>query len=814
MIPNIQYVTANGKKVEQPREWDDVQSQALHELVLHNTPVKLVVCIEFDPDLNPQKDATECLALAARFVRDTLQIDDKPVCTSTTHTTHELRYPDHVLANTEALALVWSHMHMAAESSADPSELRVLRRVDGAVREQWLFCFGAIPTSIKAPEVEAHLLHNIAVPPPPFWPIPAQWKPRAYPQGLLVGGPGYTMTAPFDAATALLTAAWPERAATIISVTPMHPRKPNKLMPLAVRIALATTMCHCDKDADAAVDRKFAGSYVDVHGEGGIAKWHCDYCQTERTVALPRESEAVYSFLRRYWSSERWMEALNATYTQLADGGIEERMVNEHGDIVFVSRHGGVKPYLRGHKYVVWTAAAPKKKGPGRPRKDTPAPEAAEEQKQWALLDPFDYWSESLDRARCKAKIFNPELPPGRRGDFLNMYEGFGMKPKESASGRLQDAAPLLRAHIRDVICYGNPVEFEFLETCLAQLVQCPWRKLGIVFVLKSKQGAGKNSLLDVLRKIFGHHGIEVTSAKHATGNFNQHLQNKILVILNEAVWGGDKQSEGTLKAAITESATIFEHKGVDAQEGTNYWTFFISTNEKWCIPASADARRYHMLPVSDARIGDAPYFSALHKAIEAGEDREYMWYLLHRRCPHPDEWQPCHHMPPRTRAFVEQMMQDRGQSLLRFLVSQLQEDGEWIYPALASSVPIIQRGRPTKVLGSKVLDAFRNTGDLHVRTQLTHQRDITAFFNETLGDGLFDPRARFLAAEQPAYTTSDKCYQFASAEDIMHHLSHNVLRVPNYFAPSADKDLQPQPKRARFHDDDAEDDDDLEVAK
>ncbi len=798
MIPNMRYATADGKNVEQPPNWDEVQAQALHELVFPNTPVKLFVRIELDPDLNPQKDTLALVKAAASFVGRTLNINSAPDYTSTTPTTHELRYPDYVLADTKALMLVWSHLHTEAERCANPSELRVMRRVDGAVREQWIFCFGAIPHSIKAPQGPDHLLHNVATP-PSYWPIPAGWKQRVYPgEAALVGGPGRKMKAPFEHAKALVRAVWPDRnPGEIASVTPMHASKENKLMPKAVRIVLTAPSCYCENKAP-----NIACSYVDVHGEDGKAEWHCDHCHTVRTEMMPTSSEAVYRFLKRYWSIDGWMDALNATYTQLADATIVERMVDDENEVRFLTyKEAQVAAYLRGHKYVQWTATK-KKRSVGRPKKD--AVEAAEEQ-EWSLHDVFSDWTKSLDRARCKAKIFNPARPPGRHRDFLNMYEGFGMEPKEPATRELANAAPLLRAHVREVICHGSAVEFEFLETCLAQLVQYPWRKLGIVFVLKAKEGAGKNTLLDVLRKIFGRHGIEVTSAKHVTGNFNNHLQNKIIVVLNEAVWGGDKQSEGTLKASITESFSMFEPKGVDAKEGTNYWTFFISSNEKWCIPASADSRRYHMLPVSDHRIGDKAYFSALHKAIAEGEDREYMWYLQHRPCQHPYVWQPCHNMPPRTRAFVEQMMQDRKQALLRFLVGQLEEDGEWIYPTLGSPIPIIQRGRTTNVAGRKVLDALRSSGDMYVRMQLVHQRNVSAFLKETLGDSLFNSRARFSAAEQPVYTTNDKCYNFASAEDIMQHLSNEVLGVPDFFA-RPDEDLQPEVKRLRPNDEDAND--------
>ena len=418
-------------------------------------------------------------------------------------------------------------------------------------------------------------------------------------------------------------------------------------------------------------------------------------------------------------------------------------------------------------------------------------------------IDPFTkLWKTSLDRSKCKAAIFNPQLPKGVAGDWLNTYEGFGMEATPPMSGELNDAAPLLRAHILQVICNNDPVMEDYLLTCITQMVRYPWIKLGIVFVLKSKQGAGKNTLLDALNRIFGHHGLELNQARHITGNFNQHLANKICIILNEAVWGGNKQSEGTLKAAITDSNTIIEKKGVDAHSGRNYWNFFISSNEAWCVPATPESRRYVMLPVSDARIGDKAYFKTVHTAIRNGEERELLWFFLNRPCPNPTQWRPEHNMPPRSAALVDQMLQDKTKALLRFLVNQLKEEGCWIQAAGCECVgaggcsfdscstrylrqPIIQVGRETLIRGQEVLKALHRIAkhDAALRAVIPDQAGLSKFLNETLGSECFKNRARFNAAQMPHDgSTSDKGYWFASAEEIQAHLNTNVLKVPNYF--------------------------------
>jgi hypothetical protein len=344
-----------------------------------------------------------------------------------------------------------------------------------------------------------------------------------------------------------------------------------------------------------------------------------------------------------------------------------------------------------------------------------------------------------------------------------------------------------------EVICAGDDEKCEFFIKSVAKLVKYPWLKLGVSIVMLSRQGAGKNTILDVILEIFGRHGIEITQQAHATGKFNQHLRHKIFVVLNEATWGGDKQSEGAFKAAITECKNLFESKGVDVQQGENFWSFFISTNEKWAIPATTDGRRFSMYEVSNHRIGDHAYFAELHNAIEDHEKYEFLWYLLHK-VDVELTWRAEAHMPVDSgTAFADQILQDRKNASLKWLVDQLHEFDEW--RDTITDRPIIQSGRETYVLPRVVFGAWK----LQVQdrnAQFQHQRVLTDFLKTTLGGDCFSNRGPCPAAKRtgPPEDYAKNMYRFASAERIRTHIATHVLRCPNYFAPV----LEREPKRAR----------------
>ena len=77
----------------------------------------------------------------------------------------------------------------------------------------------------------------------------------------------------------------------------------------------------------------------------------------------------------------------------------------------------------------------------------------------------------------------------------------------------------------------------------------------------------------------------DLASLGQITGRFSGHLADKVLVHANEAIWGGNKAEEGTLKAMITDDKMAMESKGRDIVTINNYKRVIISSNEQWAVP-------------------------------------------------------------------------------------------------------------------------------------------------------------------------------------------------------------------------------------
>ena len=160
-------------------------------------------------------------------------------------------------------------------------------------------------------------------------------------------------------------------------------------------------------------------------------------------------------------------------------------------------------------------------------------------------------------------------------------------------------------------------------------MIQHPERKSGIALVVKGEKGTGKSIIFEnVLERILGSAYIKIDKPEQVTGKFNQHQYGKLLLVLEEAIWAGDKNAEGALKSMITDKKTVFEAKGIDPVPGDSFVRLAFVSNEKQAVPATADERRFFALKTSIERQGDKQYFRELLAEIESGGLEVFMYHL------------------------------------------------------------------------------------------------------------------------------------------------------------------------------------------
>jgi hypothetical protein len=238
-------------------------------------------------------------------------------------------------------------------------------------------------------------------------------------------------------------------------------------------------------------------------------------------------------------------------------------------------------------------------------------------------------WLKSSNRRQYQKVVFSPKKNTPQ--DYYNLWRGFAVQPAKG------DCDPYLQ-FILEVICKHDKAKYEYLINWIAFLIQKPHQLPEVAIVLMGGQGTGKGTFTRPLLKITGGHGIETSSVDQVTGRFNSHLADKVLVHANESTWGGNKQSEGSLKTLITEPSRLLERKGLDIQEMENCVHLIVSSNEDWPVAAALDDRRFAFYEVSDKRKQDSTYFEPIHRWFDSGGPSFLLHFLKNRDI---SDWHP-----------------------------------------------------------------------------------------------------------------------------------------------------------------------------
>lgn len=285
-----------------------------------------------------------------------------------------------------------------------------------------------------------------------------------------------------------------------------------------------------------------------------------------------------------------------------------------------------------------------------------------------------DAWMQMPGRTLYDKMIFEPGWSEEKcaKENALNLWTGFAVKQKKGGSWNL------LREHVRVNMCNEDEEYFEWLLTWMAQLVQFPGEKQGSATVVKGAMGSGKTKLSFWLREAIGKaHSVEVTQSTQVLGKFNKLLESQILVVMEEATWGGHHQANGVLKSLITSEDIVIEPKGLDPIYVTNYSRIMVCTNSDWAVPVDlAEDRRFFVLEVQNnhKQTRDTVYFSAIDDQMRNG-GVEVMMFDLMNFVP-KNGWDVLRN-PPKTSAGAAQGLS--GLSNLERCMFEIVQDGYFI---------------------------------------------------------------------------------------------------------------------------------------
>ena len=238
---------------------------------------------------------------------------------------------------------------------------------------------------------------------------------------------------------------------------------------------------------------------------------------------------------------------------------------------------------------------------------------ARNEKDKWVKV--FPSWLTWHDRRTYKGVVFEPDVTFADDtkgglldGDVLNLWGGYGVRPMEGPIDTFVN-------HVIHVWCSGNEGAAEGMLDRMAATVQFPGRVGLPMDVLIGPQGAGKSGILDAFwRPLLGRHYLSVDKAEHVLGRFTEHLRYNVVLMINEAVWGGDRRLAAAYKTLFTDDNRTLEIKYGPVLTMPNRTHGIMCSNELRVAPMGSQDRRHVVHDVSDKRVGDKRYFKSLFR--------------------------------------------------------------------------------------------------------------------------------------------------------------------------------------------------------
>jgi len=252
-------------------------------------------------------------------------------------------------------------------------------------------------------------------------------------------------------------------------------------------------------------------------------------------------------------------------------------------------------------------------------------------------IDFMDRWLKDEKRTDYNRMIFHPysldEYNSTHKKEF-NTFTGFKAKQLDR---HIEDSeVEKFTQHLK--ICFGweegkGDEIVKFLIKHIAHIIKKPHQKVEGILVIRGFEGTGKDTVKEIFKRFMGKDYVyECKGMKEiiTDGAWNDHLLNKLLVVMNEVTGeDGVKNLEG-LKHKATSFDLNVREKFMKNQTIKDMNNMIINSNNNCPIIISPTDRRYCLLVTNEDIAKDESYWTPFYQYLDDADEmnKVYTWLL------------------------------------------------------------------------------------------------------------------------------------------------------------------------------------------
>lgn len=228
----------------------------------------------------------------------------------------------------------------------------------------------------------------------------------------------------------------------------------------------------------------------------------------------------------------------------------------------------------------------------------------------------FDKWIKDSERRAFDSVIFDPQQK--NKNDF-NTFTGFKYDETENPKKSTKEIHKLLDHLLK-------PSYKKYLLEWLSFILKYKKRSNVGVLLYSHKHGVGKNSVIELIRKIIDDkYSSRIETIEELTKEFNSFIESKIFIYGDE-IKAKNIDMCNALKNAVTRSEVKINNKGIKEYILDNFVNWFFTTNDRVPFKIEKNDRRWSILECNEKVLSK----ELAKEFYDALEDEEIMCSFYH----------------------------------------------------------------------------------------------------------------------------------------------------------------------------------------